>query len=253
MHSAAARLADPVETGPRPARTDATPTGADRPEPEQGLVRRNGDIHSGRLLAPGETLLWEGRPSGLGIAIRAFPLPIVAAYFAVLAGLDLVEAQAGRATLSAAAMPLATGLATIAILFGLAAIVARTTRYLVTTERVILRYGAVLPRSLAIPFRQIAALDVSLSRGGRGEISLALRRTTRIPYLKLWPHARPWRLRHPEVMLRDIPDAGPLATRLARWLADSEHRRGEERSRISDPEQDAARLRPPEARTAASR
>lgn len=179
--------------------------------------------HSGWTLAPGETVIWQGRPSGLGLALRAFRLPIVATYFAVLVGAGLVEAQAGRAAIGAALMPFASGLATLAILSGLAWLVARTTTYLVTADRVILRYGVALPRSLSLPFRQIASLSVSCSRGGRGDIAFSLRAGNKpIPYLKLWPHVRPWHLRRPEIMLRDVSEAGSLATRLARELASAD-------------------------------
>ena len=34
-------------------------------------------------------------------------------------------------------------------------------------------------------------------------------------WLLLWPHVRPWRMRHPEPMLRSLPDAAHVAAILA--------------------------------------
>ena len=38
-------------------------------------------------------------------------------------------------------------------------------------------------------------------------------------YALLWPHARPWRYRSPEPMLRAVPDAQAVAARLTRACA----------------------------------
>jgi hypothetical protein len=41
-----------------------------------------------------------------------------------------------------------------------------------------------------------------------------------IGYLNLWPHARPWRMKHPEPMLRSVPDAAAVARLLVEaWSA----------------------------------
>lgn len=184
-----------------------------------------GDLHSGRVLASGETVVWEGRPSMLGIVLRAFHLPVVAAYFAMLVVVGLVGLMQGQVTAMTVVMPFLTGLLTAALLCGLAAMVARSTRYLVTSDRIILRYGVALPRCLSIPFRQIASLSVSARRGDRGDVALGLKAGNHMPWSKLWPHARPWRLRRPEPMLRDIAGAGLLATQLSRRLADDQRER----------------------------
>lgn len=189
------------------------------------MRRDAGDLHAGRVLAPGETVLWEGRPSTLGLALRAFHLPVVATYFAVLTTLGLVGWLQDRVAALTVVMPFVTGLLTAAILFGLAAATARTTRYIVTGDRIILRYGIALPRCLSIPLRQIATLSLAPDRGDRGDVALGLKAGNHMPWTKLWPHARPWRLRRPEPMLRDVRGAALLATQLSRRLADEQRER----------------------------
>jgi hypothetical protein len=52
-----------------------------------------------------------------------------------------------------------------------------------------------------------------------GDIALRLVPDQKIPYLFLWPHARPWRLSRPEPALRCIPEAEAVAQLLGRALA----------------------------------
>lgn len=187
----------------------------------------SGDIHSGRMLAPGEELLWCGAPSMRGVVRHVFRLPILGAYFGLLAVAGLVQLSRGRATLDSVLFPLSAGLATATIVLGLAALVARTTRYRVTGQRVILQYGVAFPRSLSLPFRQIASLSLSLRRDGRGDVALGLRAGNHMPFLKLWPHSRGWHIAHPQPMLRDIPEAALVATRLSQVLRGAEQGRAE--------------------------
>lgn len=195
----------------------------------------SGDLHSGRVLAPGEELLWSGAPSVRGVVRHVFRLPILATYFGLIALWGLVQLSRGRASPDSILFPLAAGLATAAIVLGLAALVARTTRYRVTGERVILQYGVAFPRSLSLPFRQISSLSLSLRRDGRGDVALGLRAGNHMPFLKLWPHARGWHIGHPQPMLRDIPEAALVATRLSRVLCTAEQGRfGQPQGRPAD-------------------
>jgi len=55
---------------------------------------------------------------------------------------------------------------------------------------------------------------------GTGDIALALERDTRIAWLQLWPHARPWRVARPQPLLRAIPQAEDVCRLLTQaWVA----------------------------------
>ncbi|WP_407522615.1 photosynthetic complex putative assembly protein PuhB [Methylobacterium oryzisoli] len=166
-------------------------------------------------LPPGERLIWQGRPGTLGLARRVFHLDLVAAYFALLALIEAVSA--GRA---AAALPLlGLGAAGLAVLLALAWCSARTTHYSLTDRRLMLRIGIALPITVNLPLHQIEAAGLRRFADGSGEIPLLLKAGTRLAYLHLWPHARPWRLTRPEPMLRALPDADEAAARIAAALA----------------------------------
>jgi hypothetical protein len=50
---------------------------------------------------------------------------------------------------------------------------------------------------------------------GSGDISIALKAPTKIPFLHLWPHVRPGKLKTPEPTFRAVPNASAVATLLA--------------------------------------
>lgn len=204
-------------TRPIDADTAFSASGVAKPATPMRLGARD-RTHAGWSLGPNETIIWEGRPAAVRLAIRAFRLPVVAAYFGALAAWGSADVLLGRGGIGTVAMPLGSGALTLLVLLGLALVIARTTTYRVTTDRIIIRYGAILTRSLSIPFKQIAALHLSVERGGRGDIAFSLKPGNRIPYLKLWPHVRPWHLRDPEPMFCALPDAALTATQLARRL-----------------------------------
>lgn len=174
-------------------------------------------------LPEGERLLWQGAPTWRALCVRAFHVRLVAAYFGLLVawrGLTGLADGASFETIVAGCASLALLAAgAIAILSLLAWLVARTTVYSITSRRVVLRCGIALSVDLNIPFRTVRAADINLSRDGSGDIALALPKGTRIAYLTLWPHARPWHFRAPQPMLRGIADAARVAELLARNLA----------------------------------
>ena len=98
---------------------------------------------------------------------------------------------------------------------------ARTTVYTITNRRVVLRIGVALTMAINIPFRQIAAANLKTRSDGSGDITLQLLDGNRIAYLHLWPHARAWRLKQPEPMLRAIAHVQPVARILGDALAAS--------------------------------
>jgi len=171
----------------------------------------------------GETLLWQGSPDAQLIAVQALHIRKVALYFAALLAWRLASELHDGAGLGAALLgclgmlaPITLGLGLIA---GMAWLIARTSVYTLTSERVVMRIGVVLSITFNLPLKRIAAADLR-QRKGSADIALALAGDDRIAYPHLWPHARPWHLRQPQPMLRALPEAqaAAVAAQLAQAL-----------------------------------
>ncbi|MEM9224863.1 MAG: photosynthetic complex putative assembly protein PuhB [Pseudomonadota bacterium] len=172
-------------------------------------------------LQPGERILWQGAPRWQSYALSVFHIRLIALYFAAFALWQGVSLSADGAPLGqalfAAGFAAAVGLPAIGIFAGIAWLVERTTVYTITTRRVLLGVGVALPKTFNVPFKGMEAASLRMGGNGTGNISIQLKEGTNIAYLLLWPHARPWRFKRAEPMLRAIPDA----QRVARILADA--------------------------------
>ncbi|HMO08951.1 MAG TPA: photosynthetic complex putative assembly protein PuhB [Paracoccaceae bacterium] len=169
-------------------------------------------------LPRGETLLWQGRPSTWRLAIEAMGLNWVIAYFALVVAWrgGVGAADAGLAGALAFGLPyVLLGAAAVAVILGIAWVQARAAVYSVTTARVVMRVGAVLPVTFNIPFARLGSAALDLHRGGTGTIALTPNDDTRLSYLVLWPHVRPWHMTATQPALRCIPDAARVAALLA--------------------------------------
>jgi len=166
-------------------------------------------------LPPGERVLWHGRPHWVGLTRRAFRADYVAAYFAAMTAWNFATAGDGAGAI-AAAQTLAAGCVALALLALLGWLSARTTLYVVTSGRIVMKIGVALPVFFNLPYSQLASAAVREFADGTGDISLALTRGQRIAYLHLWPHARPFRVKQPEPTLRSVPDAAKVADILRR-------------------------------------
>ena len=176
-------------------------------------------------LAPGEEAIWRGGPDWRPIAARVFHARVVAAYFLALTAADLTGAwlrgMTADAGLQAAVPGMLTGMATLLILTVLAWATARTTRYTVTTRRVVMQFGIGLPATLTLPLPRIAEASVRIHADHAGDIALRLYPGERVGIVKLWPHARPWRVANAQPMLRCVPQAAMVAAPLCRALAEA--------------------------------
>jgi Bacterial PH domain len=173
-------------------------------------------------LPVGERVIWQGKPSYKGLALRSFHIREVAIYFALLLIWRLWSnaAQglpAGEAAISALWL-IAPAVSGIAVLAGLAWLFRRAACYTITSKRVLFQFGVALPMTMNIPLSKIGAAALKTYRDGSGDIPLTLNDDGRVSYLLLWPHIRPWRLRVTEPMLNSIPDAATVAARLAEAL-----------------------------------
>jgi hypothetical protein len=168
---------------------------------------------------PDERILWQGAPDWRALAVRAFHVRKLIAYFGVILAARgaVVLAEGGSAWEAARAVTWLAPLALLGIglMLLLAWFSARTTAYTLTNRRVVMRIGIVLTLSINLPFKRIAAADLSAGPYGSGDIALALSGRDRIAFLQLWPHARAWRLTRPEPTLRCLPDATAVARLLA--------------------------------------
>jgi hypothetical protein len=173
-------------------------------------------------LPEGEQLLWQGSPSASATARRVLHIDWVAAYFAALLTWRLVAGLYDGHTLSQIAIDsiplLGMSAASIAILAGLASLMARTTIYSITSRRVVMRYGVALPITVNVPFKSIHSADVALRADGSGDIALAVDDLGKLTFLHLWPNTRAWHLRKPQPSLRAVPDAQNVGALLSRAL-----------------------------------
>ena len=186
-------------------------------------------IFRGNQLAPGELVVWQGGPTLKGIACDIFHLRAALVYIAALVALDGYQAWAKhipalKALHNSVPLFLGLGLAT-GIFATLAYMTARTTRYMITNRRVIMKYGMAMPVTLSLPYRQIVGASVEVDADHTGKIALLLRADNHMPYLKLYPFARAWMLARPEPMLRAVPHVALVAGLLTRALQAAERSR----------------------------
>lgn len=173
-------------------------------------------------LPRGETLLWQGSPDWVPLAIHAFHVRKLAIYFAAMLGLQAIylSGDPQAALLKPLLTSVVMALLALALLATTAWFAARTTLYTLTDRRIVMRIGVVLTLTLNLPLRQIAGASLKPLAGGHGDIALGLSGKDRIAYLNLWPHARPWQLKNPQPSLRCLPGAAAVGERIQRaWLA----------------------------------
>ncbi len=167
----------------------------------------------------GEKILWQGAPEWRGLALRAFHARKVAVYFGIFAAWKLVLGLTGDRLMADAALSalgvVVLGAAAVGLLVYLARISARTTVYTITNQRVVMRVGMAMPVTINLPFSRIESAALATTRDGLGDIPLKPVKGNRVAYAVLWPHARPWRIAHPEPMLRSLEKADEVSKLLA--------------------------------------
>lgn len=164
--------------------------------------------------AADETVLWKGRPEVSALARTAFHTRSVGIYFLALVGLS-----AWYGNVNAAVVCTMLGLAAIGILHALAWLSVRTTMYILTDQRLIMRIGMALETRINVPLKHVLAADLRMRGKDHGDIALRLGGERLLGYALLWPHARPWRFARPEPMLRAVPEPEKVAKLLAEACA----------------------------------
>ncbi len=188
------------------------------------IIRRRGDRLGGlpSRLPPGERILWQDRPDWRVLARRALHVRGLACYLGLMlcwfAVADFRPSNAGR-TLAGVLCLAVMGVAALGLLVLFAWLLARSTVYTLTDQRLVLRFGIALSMSVNLPLRLIDSASVRVWPDGTGDIPLAVAGRQKLGYAVLWPHARPWRLGQPEPMLRAVPEAAKVARMLSETLA----------------------------------
>jgi Bacterial PH domain len=175
-------------------------------------------------LPAGEHILWQGAPRWGLMARQVFHADKAALYFALMLAWRFASSWSDGATLAEALASLTWlvplfGLAVAALLL-LGWLSARSTAYTLTNRRVVMRIGIVLTVTYNLPLRCIESADLRPGAQGRGDIALALEPATRIAWLHLWPHVRPWRVARTQPMLRALDDAAAVAALLRQAWAE---------------------------------
>jgi hypothetical protein len=173
-------------------------------------------------LPEGERVIWQGKPTFKGLAIRSFHIRECLIYLVLLVSWKSWSSWSSGHSIgeaAASAMPLAIlTLGGIALLVVLAWLFRRATCYTITSKRILLQTGVALPLTMNIPLGKIANAALRTNRDGSGDIPLQLADSPRVSYVLLWPHIRPWRMKAPEPMLTSVPDVANVAARLAEAL-----------------------------------
>ena len=178
------------------------------------------DRHTGASLhgamSPGaERVLWEGRPNWTSVLRHVFRIRALAVYFLAILAWQVFDAlnsgQPGHILMAKTAGFTGLALLCLAILSVMAWMIWRTTSYLITDRRVILKFGVALPATLDVPLNLVQHASVKVHSDGTGDIALALPPEQRIAPLLLWPHLKPWQINRPEPMMRGIENPEQVA------------------------------------------
>jgi hypothetical protein len=164
--------------------------------------------------AADEKVLWKGRPTLSLLARTAFHTHKLGFYFAVLIAIALASGRNEAAVVAAV-----LGTALLAILYLLAWLSARSTLYILTEERLIMRIGMAIETRINIPLKQISSAHLRTRGKDHGDIAFELNGDRILGIVLLWPHVRPWHYAHPQPMLRAVPGAQALAQLIAETRA----------------------------------
>lgn len=173
-------------------------------------------------LPEGESVLWSGGPDWRLLAVHVFHVRVLAAAAVFFAVLSTVVALAHRAPAAYATLafvtPLMAGAAAAGVAGFAAWLTAHISRYTVTSRRVVLRVGLLVPVNLNIPFAEITDVAMREHGAGSGDLPIAVRSHQRVSYLLLWPHVKPMTFRRVQPMLRAVRDGEAAAAALVRAL-----------------------------------
>lgn len=198
-----------IAPDPAAAAGQPLPIGLDHAALEDDGPRAFGDRMG--TPAPDERVLWKGRPALRLLARSAFHTYKAGGYMALLAAIALMTGNSTAAMVAAG-----LGVVLVGLLYLLAWASARSTLYILTDERLIMRIGIAIETRINIPLKQVTAAHLRLrGKSGHGDIAFTLSGERILGTLLLWPHVRPWHYALPQPMLRAVPDAARVAQMVA--------------------------------------
>lgn len=171
-----------------------------------------------------EHIIWQGKPDLKSFALHAAHLQWFAFYFAAMVALKAIaiSRSAGGWVEEWPGFVWALGLSISALLMlGLLTYWSvNATMYTLTNRRLVMRIGIVLTITFNLPLKRLAQAGLHVYPDGSADIPIKLSPEDKIPFLHLWPHARAWKMAHPEPMMRCVPDGANVGKRLAdAWAA----------------------------------
>jgi hypothetical protein len=198
-------------------------------------------------LPKNEHILWQGKPDLKSFAMHAFHLHWFALYFVAMIALKAIaiSRSVGGWGEEWPGFAWALGLSVAAlIMMGLLAYWSvHATLYTLTNRRLVMRIGIVLTITFNLPLKRLAQAGIHIYSDGSADIPIVLQPEDKIPFLHLWPHARAWKLAHPQPMMRCVPEGAQVAKLLTEaWSAINQL---EQRHRLTHPlENEAHSFRP---------
>lgn len=167
-------------------------------------------------IAPGERVLWVGRPSAAAFITRNWMFSVVGAFWLALTVMWIESVAVGRlpSFFYVIAIPLLGAAAWMTLGHVLwAAVEFPNVHYMLTDWRVLMTHGGFRIRVRTIPLAKIAEFDLCPRRNGYGDIRLGLE-------LGFWDGAR-WAKAGldtgaaPDTVLRGIPSCTEVYSKLA--------------------------------------
>jgi hypothetical protein len=175
-------------------------------------------------LPEGEHILWQGRPSGFALAINAFRVRWVLAYFIGVTAFRVANLSANGAGSAAFNEVVISSLVfcagSLALIFILAFAMSRAAVFTITNERVVMRYGVAIRKYVNAPFKIMKSAKLSMKSARVGDIALQVEGPGNPPYLHLWPFTRPFKFSNPQPTLRGLENPQEVAQILARAVFD---------------------------------
>jgi hypothetical protein len=175
-------------------------------------------------LPEGETILWQGAPDWITLAIEAFHIRSLSIYFGIMLifQINYLADQSEKINISSVALS-ATLVSFILVAITIWAwMTAKASMYTITNKRVVMRIGLVFSLTFNLPLKKILGANELKKRNKTVDLSLVLNSEDRIAWLHLWPHARPWRIDQPEPSLRCLKDGHECAEILKKaWVIEN--------------------------------
>ena len=175
-------------------------------------------------LPQGERVILQTKPDWWRLALSAFHLKAIGAYFAVFA-LWRVGSTIHDTGSTALGVERLVGMLPsfgfgVGLLLLLAWLTARATSFTLTDRRLVMRFGVALPSQLNIPLKDIDSAGIHVHADGSADIPVSLAEDAkgRPSYFQLWPYARSLKVVSAEPMLRAVPDGDKVARLLAETL-----------------------------------